>query len=112
MIAVTIGNDEKVPVTLSPKDGQGNPAPIFGIPQWWKDSGPAGMDIAADGMSATLISQNVIDPDPANNVSIFKVRANATATPGERFVEETITLTVVQALAETLGAVAGIPVKK
>lgn len=111
-VQVTIGNDQKVPVVLLPKDHAGNPVSIFGVPSWYKVSGDAGMDIAPGGLSATLISQSVLDPDPANNISVFQVDADASPVHGENVISAQVVLTVVPAMAETLNPTPGTPVQK
>lgn len=111
-INVTIGSDQKVPVTLDPKDHNGNPSPVYNTPSWYKVSGPAGMDIAPGALSATLISQDVVDPDPANNISVFQVDADANPVHGQVVISAQVVLTVVAPPPETLNPTPGTPVPK
>lgn len=104
-IDVTIGNDQKVTVTLAPEDHAGNPAPVYGIPSWFKVSGDAGQDIAPDGLSSTLISGAIGD-------SVFQVDANVAPSGPPEIISAQINLTVVAAMAETLNPTPSAPVQK
>ena len=100
---VTITNEQKVTVTLAPVTAAGNPATLDGPPVWSLVSGDATFEVAADGLSATLISGAVGN-------SQFTVTADADLDEGEVVtLTDTIDLAVVTAEASQLGLVVGAP---
>lgn len=99
---LTITNEQKITVTLNPTTLAGNPATLDGAPVWEAlGDGDATIEVAPDGLSATLISGE------ANINSTFRVTADGV--PGEEVgvLTEDITLAVVPASASSLGLVAG-----
>ncbi len=106
MVAITISNEQQVPVTLSPKTDTGKAAKLDGNPVWSVVSGDSTVVPAADGLSATLVSSDT----PGETV--FLVDADADLGSGVEDLQETITLTVTGANAKNLGIVAGTPVAK
>lgn len=67
---------QKLPLKVEFKDAQGNPAQVDGLPKWAvTDEAAATLEVAADGMSATLI--------PSGPISAFKVQVQADADLGE-----------------------------
>jgi hypothetical protein len=102
---VTITNEQKITLTLAPKTAAGNDASLDGAPVWALVSGDATFEVAADGLSATLIS------GAAGN-SQFTVSADADLGEGVVTLTDTIDLAVVPASASTLGLVTGEPTLK
>lgn len=103
---ITITNEEKIQVVLSPVTAAGNPATVDGAPTWQVTEGDATLEVSADGLSAFLISGA-----PEVNSKIV-VTADADLGEGVVNISDTIDLAVVQASASTLGLVAGTPVLK
>jgi len=99
----TITSEEKIPVTLAPLTAAGNPATVDGVPVWAVAEGDATLEVAADGLSAYLIS------GAANVVSSVTVTADADLGEGVTNLSEVVTLTVVAPSAALLGATAGAP---
>lgn len=98
--------EEKVQVTLSPKTSSGKDARLDGKPTWEVVNGNATLDIAEDGLSAFLISE-----DTAGSSSI-KVSADADLGAGVRTIELILDYTYSNPEAAALGAVVGTPVPK
>ena len=103
---ITITNEQKVQVTLNPTTEAGNPAQVDGAPVWAVSSGDATLDVAADGMSAFLVS------GAANTNSQVSVSADADLGAGVTTITDTVDLAVVQASASALGAIVGTPILK
>lgn len=97
----TITSEEKIPVTLAPLTAAGNPATVDGVPVWAVTEGDATLEVAADGLSAYLVS------GAANVVSSVTVTADADLGEGVMNLSEVVTLTVVAPSAALLGATAG-----
>ncbi len=103
---LTITNEQKVQVTLNPVTDTGKPAKLDGAPTWSVINGTSTLDIAADGLSAFLVSGD----DPGD--SDFLVSADADLGSGVTEISDTIRLHVAGAQAKNLGLVAGTPVAK
>lgn len=105
-LTVSITNEQKVKVTLTPKTDTGKPASVDGVPTWQVLSGGSSIEAADDGMSAYLISGN----DPGDTEIIVKADAEL----GEEIVEisDIIKLSVVGATAKNLGLTVGTPEPK
>lgn len=103
---ITITNEQKVEVTLAPTTEAGNPATLDGAPVWTVVSGDATLEVAADGLSAFLVS------GAADVNSVIEVTADADLGEGVVTLTDTIDLAVVAAEASRLGLVAGTPVLK
>ena len=100
---ITITNEQKVTVTLAPTTEAGNPATLDGAPVWTVLSGDATIEVAADGLSCTLISGE------ADVNSQIEVVADADLGDGVVNLTDVIDLAVVSAQASALGIVAGDP---
>lgn len=98
---ITITNEEKVQVTLSPTTAAGNPANVDGAPTWTVTEGDATVEVAADGLSAYLIS------GAADVNSKIEVTADADLGEGIVNITDSIDLAVVPASASALGLVVG-----
>lgn len=103
---ITLTNEQKVQVTVTPVTATGKPAAVDGAPKWTVSTGDATLDIAADGLSAFLISSDT----PGNSVVV--VEADADLGSGVVSVSDSINLTVEGALAANLGLKAAPPVPK
>lgn len=106
MLEIKITNEQKVKVTLAPVTSAGKPAQLDGTPTWEKSSGDSTMEVAADGLSASLISSDT----PGE--SMFVVSADADLGAGVENITDSIKLTVEGAKAINLGLVAGAPENK
>lgn len=108
MLEITITNEQQVNVTLHPvTSGQPpRPAPVDGAPTWAVQTGDSTVNVAADGLSADLISSDT----PGDTVIL--VSADADLGPGVETITDLITLHVQGAHAANLGLVAGDPTPK
>lgn len=106
MLSITINNEQKVKVTLTPVTDKGQPAKLDGVPTWTVLSGDSTVEVAEDGLSADLIS--------ADSSGTTEIEVKADAELGEGVVEigETLTLIVTSATAKNLGATVGEPEAK
>jgi len=105
-LELKITNEQKIKVTLTPKTDTGKPAPLDGVPTWEVVSGNSTVVVAADGLSADLVSAD----DPGDTQ--FLVSADADLGDGVETISDTIKLTVAGALAKNLGLTAGQPEPK
>jgi len=103
---LTVTNEQKIQVTLTPVTETGKPATLDGAPTWSVISGNSTLDVAADGLSAFLVSAD----DPGD--SDFLVKADADLGSGVVEVSDTIRLHVAGAQAKSLGLAAGPAVPK
>lgn len=102
---ITITNEQKVKVTLTPTTATGKPAELEDI-KWEVQSGDSTVEASDDGLSATLISS-----DSPGLTSIL-ITADADLGDGEVEVQELIELNVEGALAANLGLTVGTPEPK
>lgn len=105
-IEVSITNEQKVPVTLTPVTDTGKPAQLDGMPAWTVVSGNSQVVTSTDGLSAELISSD----QPGD--TIIMITADANLGEGVEEISDTITLSVVGATAKNLGISVGTPVPK
>lgn len=103
---IKITNEQKVGVTLTPKTDTGKPAKLDGVPTWDILSGNSTIEVADDGMSATLISGD----DPGDTEII--VKADADIGEGVEELSDVLKLSVVGATAKNLGITVGTPEPK
>lgn len=103
---ITITNEQKVEITIHPVTAAGTPAAVDGVPVWTPTSGDSGIAVAADGLSAFLISADL----PGDTT--YLIQADADLGSGVVEVADTIILHVQGALATSLGLSAGTPVPK
>lgn len=103
---ITITNEEKVQVTLTPTTAAGNSATLDGVPTWTVTEGDATLEVAVDGLSAFLVS------GAADTNSKVEVTADADLGEGVVTLTDTIDLAVVAATASVLGATVAAPVLK
>jgi hypothetical protein len=105
-LEITITNEQKVQITLTPVTDTGRPAKLDGKPEWSVVTGDSTLDVAADGLSAFLVSAD--DPGDTD----FLVKADADLGSGVTEISDTIRLSVAGAQAKNLGLKAGQPVPK
>ena len=103
---LTITNEQKIQVTLNPVTATGRTAKLDGPPTWSVTSGNSTLDVAADGLSAFLVSAD----NPGDTE--FLVKADADLGSGVEEVSDVIRLSVAGARAANLGLTAGTPVAK
>ena len=103
---LTIQNDQKIPVTITPVTATGKPATVDGVPTWTLVNGDATIAVAANGLTAELVSADT--PGESN----FLVEADADLGAGVETISDTIKLTVTSAKAVNLGLAAGPAVLK
>lgn len=106
MVTVTITNEQKVKVTLTPVTATGKPAQLDGVPNWSVVSGESTIEAAADGRSAFLISS-----DSPGDTEVM-VEADADVGAGVETISDMIKLTVEGAKAQSLGLSVGTPEAK
>lgn len=107
MLTLEVTNEQKIKVHLNPVTEAGKPTTLDGAPVWSVVSGPGKVEVAADGLSADLISDDLALGD-----TIYGVAADADLGDGVEQVADTITLRVSHANAKNLGLVADAPVLK
>ena len=97
MLDIKITNEEKVLVTITPTTSTNKPATVDGAPTWTVQSGESVVSVAADGMSASLISSDT----PGDTVIL--VEADADLGEGVETISDIIQLHVLGAGAKNLG---------
>lgn len=102
MLELTITNEQQIVVKINPVTDAKKPAKLDGAPVWNRISGPAAVNPSADGLSATLVSD---DNDLTDTV--IQVNADADLGSGVETISDQITLHVTHANATNLGLVAG-----
>lgn len=105
-LEISITNEQKIKVTLTPTTATGKPAPVDGQPEWTVVSGDATVEVAEDGLSAYLISGD------APGDSQVLIEADADVGEGIENISDVIRLTVIGARAVNLGLLAGLPEPK
>jgi hypothetical protein len=100
--------EQKQRVILSPKTAAGNPAQVDGAPTWAVISGNGTVDVAADGLSAFIVSTDTVDGIP----TVYSVTADADLGSGVENIVDTITLTTKNANAAALGLSTEPPIAK
>jgi len=106
-LEVTLTNEQKLNVTLSPVTATGKTAKLDGAPEWVVSSGPATLVTAPDGLSSDIVSS---DEDLTD--TIVQVNADADLGQGVETISDTITVHTIHANASNLGLTAGAPVAK
>lgn len=98
---VNITNEEQVVVRLNPVTSTGKPASVEeGKTNWTVQSGDSDCNVAADGLSATLVSS-----DTPGDTQIL-VEADADVGEGVETISDIVSLHVAGAKAASLGLVA------
>jgi hypothetical protein len=101
MIEITINNEQKIKVTLTPTTAGGKTAILDGKPSWTIVNGTAAIEVSEDGLSAYLISSEI----PGDTV--YAVSADADLGEGVQNIADSIVLKVEGARAINLGLVIG-----
>lgn len=105
-VEVSITNEQKIPVTLTPVTDTGKPAKLDGAPTWEVVSGSSTVVVADGGLSAELVSSD----DPGDTEILIKADADLGA--GVVEISDVIKLTVIGAIAKNLGVSVGAAVPK
>jgi hypothetical protein len=105
-LELKITNEEKINVKLVPVTASNTPAKLDGKPTWVVTSGNSTVVVSDDGLSADLVSEDGVGD------TVFTVTADADLGSGVTDISDTVTLTVVDPQAQSLGLVAGTPVPK
>ena len=106
MLELSVTNEQKISVTLTPVTATGKPAKLDGTPTWEVQSGSSTIVVAADGLLAELVSSD----DPGDTT--YLVKADADLGAGVVELADVIRLTVLGAQASSLGLTASVPVPK
>lgn len=106
MLDLTITDEQKVQVTITPVTATGKPAKLDGAPTWTVQSGESTVSVAPDGLSAFLISADNADE------TLILVEADADLGAGVTTISDSIQLHVQGAQASSLGLTAAAPVPK
>jgi hypothetical protein len=107
-VILNFTSTQKVKVHLAPIDDEvpPQPAPVDGVPVWTVIDGDVTLDVAADGLSANVISGA---PDVVSHVGLS---ADADPGTGVQTITDTIECHVSHPLATNLGLTADAPVPK
>ena len=100
---ITLTNEQKVKVTLNPTTAAGHPAKIDGKPVWTVPSGGVSLDVAEDGLSASIISSD----EPGTSTVL--IEADADLGEGIETVQAHLDVTVIGAKASNLGVTVSEP---
>ncbi len=113
MLALTITNNQSIPLTISPKDLSGRKSRLLGKPVWTVLTGESSVKVLKNGLSALLISNDL------PGVTTYKVEAVVSRDSGnDETISNIINLIVVEErtvsgkTATNLGLVAGAPHRK
>ena len=104
---VTLTIDEQVAITLSVTDRAGNPAAFDAPPVWAASSAALTLEAAADGMSATAVSGDVVE-----DAVMVTVRGDADLGDGVREIIGTLQINVSSGEAQFVELEAGAPEAK
>lgn len=105
-LEITLTNEQKVTVSLTPKTATGKTATLDGVPTWEVVSGSATVVAAANGLSAVITSSD--DPGATS----ILVKADADLGAGVEEIADTIAVNVEGARASNLGLSVGTPTPK
>lgn len=98
MLAIAFTNTEKKRVVLNPKTSTGAVATVDGVPTWTVTAGKCTLDVAADGLSAFIVSA-----DDDAGVSSITILADADLGAGVEDISDIVEATVTGAKAANLG---------
>lgn len=101
-----INDEQQIVVHLNPTTPKGKPVKLDGKPEWSVVDGDSTLEVADDGLSATLISSDT------PGVTHYQVAADADLGDGVDTITDTIELTVVDPQASSLGLTADAPTDK
>lgn len=106
-MSLTLTTEQKVKLTIAPVTAAGKAAKLDGVPVWASsDTSIISLDVAADGLSATLSTTDEI------GTSTVSVSADADLGEGTNTIQASIDIVAVHAQASNLGLVAGTPEPK
>jgi len=102
---LTLTDIQEVVLSIAPKDVEGNPAALEGVPTWTSsDVAIVTVTPAADGLSATAIT---VGPEGAATITV--VAQGDLTGGGTDTVTDTVEITVVGSQASSLNVSAGTP---
>lgn len=107
MIAATCTTEQKVPITATPTTAAGHPASFDGALRVTVQSG----DGTVEQDPATPNSFNAVSGN-APGTTVFLVEADVDLGAGVQLIQDTVELTVVNALATNFGLTAGAAIPK
>lgn len=107
MLSITMTNEQKRRVVLTPTTATGGPAAVDGVPVWTVVDGKCTLDVAPDGLSAFIISE-----DDDAGISHISILADADLGAGVVDISDTVEATVTGAQASQLGLTAEAAVPK
>jgi len=107
-LSLTLDTTQKQHVVLHPVTATGTPAAVDGAPAWSVVSGAGTVVADADGLGAFLLSTDAVDGID----TVFMVTADADLGAGVTDIQDTITVTTVNAQAVALGITADAAVPK
>ena len=106
LTAMNLQDDQKVKLTLNPKDSAGNSASLDGAPQWSSsDTSIVTVTPSADGLSAEVVSGNL-------GTATITVTADADLGAGVKPLTASMDFTVIGGEATALGLTVGTPEPK
>jgi hypothetical protein len=107
-LVLSLTTEQKQNVKLAPVTAAGKPATLDSVPVWAVTAGAGTVVPAADGLSAFVVSTDVVDGVD----TVITVSAEGDVTPGTDTLTDTITVTTVHALAANMGLSVDPPVAK
>lgn len=107
-LSLTLDTTQKQHVVLHPATSTGSAASVDGAPVWTVVSGAGTVVADADGLGAFLLSTDTVDGVD----TVFMVSADADLGAGVTDLQDTITVTTVNAQATSLGLTADAPEPK
>jgi hypothetical protein len=107
-LSLTLDTTQKQHVKLNPTTSTGAPAAVDGAPVWSVVSGAGTVVADADGLGAFLLSTDTVDGVD----TVFMVSADADLGAGVTDLQDTVTVTTVNAQAVALGITADAAVPK
>lgn len=105
---LSITTEQKVHVKIAPLTAGGKPAAVDGIPVWSVVSGNGTVVPDGDGLGAFLLGPDAVDGID----TVYMVDADADLGPGVTDLQDTVTLTTINAQAASLGITADAAVPK
>lgn len=102
-MSLILTDEQQCPLSIQPVTAAGHPAPVDGVPTWASsDPTVADLVVAADGLSADVVSGNL-------GTAQISVNADADLGTGVTTITGVLDVQVVAAQAVTLAITAGTP---
>lgn len=106
MLSVSFTTEQKIRIVLNPGTATDKPAQVDGAPKWTVTDGICTLDVAADGLSAFIVSGDTA------GISHITIDADADLGPGITDISDIVEATVTGAQAAKLGLAAEVPIPK